>query len=59
MISMLVFAFKIVRPIIFPPVHKVNFPQLRYFITVKKSFHSQQQFPQLRKFFIIKEIFYS
>ena len=71
MVSMLVFALKIIRPIIFSTVKKVTFlwklftkevfhnqgifPQLRKFSTVMGFFHNQGIFPQSRKFSTIKK----
>ena len=70
MISMFVFAYKIIRPIIFSAVKKVTFskeifnsqgifPQSKNFSTIKKIFHCQHIFPPSRNFFTIKDIFYS
>ena len=53
MILMFVFAFNIIRPIIFSAVKKVTFPQSSKFSTVKEFFHNQIFF------FRIKGIFHS
>ena len=49
-ISMFVFAFKVIRPIIFSAAKKVTFPLSRNFSTVNEFFHSQGIFPQARTF---------
>ena len=42
--SMFVFAFLIIRPIIFPAIEKENFPQSMKFFAVKEFFHNQEIF---------------
>ena len=56
MVSTFVFAFKIIRPIIFSAVKKVSFPQ---FLISENSlfFHSQGIFQQSWKFSTNKEVF--
>ena len=67
---MLVFAFKIIRPITLSAVKKVSFhnqffpsqeifPQSKHFDTIKEFFHSQGIFPHLWKFSTIKEFFHN
>ena len=46
MISLLVFVFKIIRPIIFSTVKKVTFPQSRKFSAIKKISQNQGNFLQ-------------
>ena len=53
--SMFVFAFLIIRPIIFSAIEKENFPQSRSFSTIKEIFHSKRIFPKSRKFSTIKK----
>ena len=56
MVSALAFVFKIIRPIIFSAVKKVNFPLSRNFSTIKGLFYSQGTIPQSRDFSTIKEL---
>ena len=57
MVSTFVFAFKIIRPIIFSAVKKVSFPQ---FLISENSlfFHSQGIFQQSWKFSTNKKLFH-
>ena len=67
MTAMLIYAFKIIRAIIFSSVKKkkkkfhsqANFLQQRNFSTVMETFQSQENFPQSKKFLTVKEIFHS
>ena len=59
MVSTLVFAFKIIRHIIFFCSKKVSFPQSSNFSTVKEVFYSQETFPQSSNFSTIKELFHN
>ena len=67
MVSTLAFTFKIIRPVPFSAVKKVNFPKSRKFFTIvessqiKKFFHSCGNFPQTKiftmsKYFLQKKI---
>ena len=51
MVPNLELAFKIIRPIIFPAIKKISFPQSRNFSTIKELFHSQGTFPKSKKLF--------
>ena len=51
MVPNLELAFKIIRPIIFPAIKKISFPQSRNFSTIKEIFHSQGTFPKSKKLF--------
>ena len=59
MVPNLELAFKIIRPIIFPAIKKISFPQSRNFSTIKELFHSQGTFPQSCKFYTIRELLHS
>ena len=51
MVSNLELAFKIIRPIIFPAIKKISFPQSRNFSTVKELFQSQRNFSTVKELF--------
>ena len=59
MVSTLAFAFKIIRPIIFSAVKKVNFLLSRKFSLIKELVHSQGNFPWSKNFSTVIEIFHS
>ena len=59
MVSTLAFAFKIIRPIIFSAVKKVNFLLSRKFSLIKELVHSQGNFLWSKNFSTVIEIFHS